>query len=204
MRSLVLLAMCGPLIRVAFGHERAPPCSLVLGGDDTVSRHWSDLSNLVVEVSCARGGAVGRNDRVRGHGRARPCDRVCRRADDGRLARRHVVADLRRDYRCVLPTLPLGAHRRPMRPDADLSMRGMVELLGEFIQALDLREITLAMNDWGGPLLLVGGAQDERIARPWCARARRSTTCRQRARRSCCHYRADPWRARRGSLPVSL
>jgi pimeloyl-ACP methyl ester carboxylesterase len=83
---------------------------------------------------------------------------------DGSLWR-HVVADLRRDYRCVLPTLPLGAHRRPMRADADLSMRGMVEILGEFIQALDLREITLAMSDWGGPMLLVGGAHDERIAR---------------------------------------
>jgi pimeloyl-ACP methyl ester carboxylesterase len=83
---------------------------------------------------------------------------------DGSLWR-HVVADLRRDYRCVLPTLPFGAHRRPMRADADLSMRGMVELLGEFIQALDLSEITLAMNDWGGPLLLVGGAHDASIAR---------------------------------------
>ena len=30
---------------------------------------------------------------------------------------RHVVADLRRNYRCILPTLPMGAHRRPMRPD---------------------------------------------------------------------------------------
>ncbi len=35
---------------------------------------------------------------------------------------RHVVADLCRDYRCVLPTLPMGAHRRPMRPGADLSL----------------------------------------------------------------------------------
>jgi pimeloyl-ACP methyl ester carboxylesterase len=83
---------------------------------------------------------------------------------DGSLWR-DVVADLRRDYRCVLPTLPLGAHRRPMRPDADLAMRGMVEILGEFIEALDLREITLAMSDWGGPLLLVGGPHDARIAR---------------------------------------
>jgi pimeloyl-ACP methyl ester carboxylesterase len=82
---------------------------------------------------------------------------------DGSLWR-HVVAELRRNYRCVLPTLPFGAHRRPMRPGADLSMRGMVEILGEFIQALDLHEITLAMSDWGGPLLLVGGAHDERIA----------------------------------------
>jgi pimeloyl-ACP methyl ester carboxylesterase len=83
---------------------------------------------------------------------------------DGSLWR-HVVADLRGDYRCVLPTLPFGAHRRPMRPDADLSMRGMAEILGEFIEALDLREITLAMSDWGGPMLLVGGPRDERLAR---------------------------------------
>ena len=36
-----------------------------------------------------------------------------------------VIADLRRDHRCVAPTLPLGAHRRPMRRDADLSLRGV-------------------------------------------------------------------------------
>jgi pimeloyl-ACP methyl ester carboxylesterase len=34
---------------------------------------------------------------------------------------RGVVADLRPDHRCVMPTLPLGGHRRPMKPDADLS-----------------------------------------------------------------------------------
>ena len=32
---------------------------------------------------------------------------------------RDVVADLGADHRCVVPTLPLGAHRRPMRADAD-------------------------------------------------------------------------------------
>jgi pimeloyl-ACP methyl ester carboxylesterase len=83
---------------------------------------------------------------------------------DGSLWR-HVVADLRGEYRCILPTLPLGAHRRPMRADADLSMRGMAEILGEFVEALDLRELTLAISDWGGPLLLLGGAREERIAR---------------------------------------
>jgi pimeloyl-ACP methyl ester carboxylesterase len=41
----------------------------------------------------------------------------------------------------------------------------MVEILGEFIERLDLRDITLATNDWGGPQLLVGSAHDERIAR---------------------------------------
>jgi pimeloyl-ACP methyl ester carboxylesterase len=83
---------------------------------------------------------------------------------DGSLWR-HVVRDLRGDYRCVLPTLPLGAHRRPMPADADLSMRGIAETIGELLEALDLREVTLAMNDWGGGQLLIGGPYDERIAR---------------------------------------
>jgi pimeloyl-ACP methyl ester carboxylesterase len=81
---------------------------------------------------------------------------------DGSLWR-HVVENLRRDHRCVLPTLPLGGHRRAMRPEADLSMRGIAELVGEFVERLDLRELTLAMNDWGGGQLLIGGPQDERI-----------------------------------------
>jgi pimeloyl-ACP methyl ester carboxylesterase len=83
---------------------------------------------------------------------------------DGSLWR-HVVAELRFDFRCVLPTLPLGGHRHPMRPDADLSMRGIAAILEEFIERLDLHELTLAMSDWGGPQLLIGGSQSDRIAR---------------------------------------
>jgi pimeloyl-ACP methyl ester carboxylesterase len=52
-----------------------------------------------------------------------------------------------------------------MHADADLSMRGIAGLLGELLEALDLSEVTLAMNDWGGPQLLIGGAHDARIAR---------------------------------------
>jgi pimeloyl-ACP methyl ester carboxylesterase len=83
---------------------------------------------------------------------------------DGSLWR-EVIDDLRADFRCIAPTLPLGAHRHPMHPDADLSMRGVASLLGELLERLDLSDVTLAMNDWGGPQLLVGGAHDERIAR---------------------------------------
>lgn len=83
---------------------------------------------------------------------------------DGSLWRK-VVAELRSNYRCVLPTLPLGGHRHPMRAHADLSMAGVAGLLGEFIERLDLDEITLVMSDWGGPQLLVGSPRDERIAR---------------------------------------
>jgi pimeloyl-ACP methyl ester carboxylesterase len=83
---------------------------------------------------------------------------------DGSLWR-HVVAELRGDFRCVLPTLPLGGHRHPMRPHADLSMRGIAAILEEFIERLDLHELTLTMSDWGGPQLLIGGPQSDRISR---------------------------------------
>lgn len=74
----------------------------------------------------------------------------------------HVVDDLRADHRCVLPTLPLGAHRRPMRPDADLSLRGLGDLVSEFIATLGLTDVTLVGNDWGGAQLLV---DDDRVSR---------------------------------------
>jgi pimeloyl-ACP methyl ester carboxylesterase len=41
-----------------------------------------------------------------------------------------VIADLRRDHRCVVPTVPLGADRRPMRRDADLFLRGFISSTG--------------------------------------------------------------------------
>jgi pimeloyl-ACP methyl ester carboxylesterase len=83
---------------------------------------------------------------------------------DGSLWR-HVVAELREEYRCVLPVLPLGGHRTPMHVDADLSMRGIAMLLGELMERLELSDVTLAMSDWGGPQLLVGSRYDSRIAR---------------------------------------
>jgi pimeloyl-ACP methyl ester carboxylesterase len=64
-----------------------------------------------------------------------------------------VVADLETDHRCVVPTLPLGAHRTPMHPDADLSLPGQARLLAELIERLDLHDVTLVANDWGGPLV---------------------------------------------------
>ena len=85
-------------------------------------------------------------------------------AMDGSLWR-NVVADLRDDHRCVVPTLPLGEHRFPMRPDADLSILGMVPLVAEFLDELDLRGVTLVGNDWGGAQLLVSEGLDERLGR---------------------------------------
>jgi pimeloyl-ACP methyl ester carboxylesterase len=77
---------------------------------------------------------------------------------------RKVVRELRADHRCVVPTLPVGAHRRPMRANADLSLHGQASLQAEFLEALDLREVTLVGNDLG--LFQVTACEyPERIAR---------------------------------------
>lgn len=77
-----------------------------------------------------------------------------------------VVAALRSDQRCVVPTLPLGAHRKPMGPDADLSLRGAARLVGELLDRLDLRDVTLVGNDTGGAITqLVMAERNERVAR---------------------------------------
>jgi pimeloyl-ACP methyl ester carboxylesterase len=64
-----------------------------------------------------------------------------------------VVAELSPELRCVAPTLPLGAHRHPMRPDADLSLPGIARLVAEFMDRLDLTDVTLVGNDTGGALV---------------------------------------------------
>ncbi|MGW2700459.1 alpha/beta fold hydrolase [Streptomyces sp. NPDC001340] len=75
-----------------------------------------------------------------------------------------VVTDLRPDFRVLAPVLPVGSHRRPMHPDADLSAHGIARLLAEFMDRLDLRDVTVVQNDTGTAQLLVG-VRDERIAR---------------------------------------
>jgi pimeloyl-ACP methyl ester carboxylesterase len=71
------------------------------------------------------------------------------------------IAELSADHRCVAPTLPLGAHRHPVRPGADLSLPAIARLVAEFLDRLDLCDVTLVGNDTGGALaqlLMAGGA----------------------------------------------
>ena len=84
-------------------------------------------------------------------------------AMDGSLWRR-VVGELRADHRCIVPTLPLGGHKRPMRPNADLSPRGIAELEAEFVQALGLSDVTLVGNNQGS-FQIAAAEHPERIAR---------------------------------------
>jgi pimeloyl-ACP methyl ester carboxylesterase len=55
--------------------------------------------------------------------------------------------------RCIVPTWPLGAHADPA-PAADLSARATAKRIPDFLEALDLSDVTLVGNDTGGGLCL--------------------------------------------------
>jgi pimeloyl-ACP methyl ester carboxylesterase len=84
---------------------------------------------------------------------------------DGTLWRK-VVPQLEGSYRCVVPDLPLGSHRTPMNPGADLSPPGLARLIADFVEAVGLDDVTLVANDTGGALSqLVVTRHPERIGR---------------------------------------
>ncbi len=82
---------------------------------------------------------------------------------DGRAWRK--VVPLLAGFRVLTPTLPLGGHRHPMRPGTDLSQQGAARILGDFLAALDLVDVTLVLNDWGGGQFLINDARPEHIGR---------------------------------------
>ena len=79
-----------------------------------------------------------------------------------------LIAELASDYRCVAPTLPLGAHRHAMHADADLSLAAIARLVAEFLDRLDLHDVTLVGNDTGGALvqlIMADADADARVGR---------------------------------------
>ncbi|MEU2257580.1 alpha/beta hydrolase [Nocardia xishanensis] len=76
-----------------------------------------------------------------------------------------VLDQLPTGFRYVLPDLPLGAHPIPLKPGVDLSLRGLNQLIADFLAALDLRDVTLVHSDWGGGLFLTAYGLDERVGR---------------------------------------
>ncbi len=69
------------------------------------------------------------------------------------------------EHRYLLPVLPMGGHRIPMHRDADLTLPGMVDIVADFLDALDLTDVALVVSDWGGPLFLTDIGRDKRVAR---------------------------------------
>jgi pimeloyl-ACP methyl ester carboxylesterase len=83
---------------------------------------------------------------------------------DGSLWRK-VVADLD-GFRCVVPTLPLGSHRTPARDRRALTPVGVADLLAEFMERLELTDVTIVANDTGGAITqLLLTRRPERIGR---------------------------------------
>ena len=79
---------------------------------------------------------------------------------------REVAERLAADFRVIVPEWPLGAHELPLEPGADLTAPGMARLIAQFLEALDLRDVTLVGNDTGGALCqIVAVEHPERIGR---------------------------------------
>lgn len=69
-------------------------------------------------------------------------------------------------FRCIFPTLPMGAHRIPANEDADLSVDGLARAVADLLVALDLSDVTIVGNDSGGAISQVLAANyPDRIGR---------------------------------------
>lgn len=79
---------------------------------------------------------------------------------------RGVAPRLAGSHRCVTPDLPWGSHRLPLRADADLSLPGMARIVADFLEALDLEDVTIVANDTGGAVAQsLVGSHPERVGR---------------------------------------
>jgi pimeloyl-ACP methyl ester carboxylesterase len=70
---------------------------------------------------------------------------------DGRLWD-GVVDRLSDRFRCLAPDWPIGAQQVAMNPDADLSPPGLARLIADFLDRLELEDVTIVGNDSGGAI----------------------------------------------------
>jgi pimeloyl-ACP methyl ester carboxylesterase len=84
---------------------------------------------------------------------------------DGALWR-DVVPRLEPDFRVIVPELPFGCHRVPLDRGAPLAPPNVARIVADFLEALDLNDVTLVGNDTGGAISqLVAAHHPERIGR---------------------------------------
>jgi pimeloyl-ACP methyl ester carboxylesterase len=76
-----------------------------------------------------------------------------------------VVSELGTDHRLLRPTLPFGSHRTPLRAEADLTLRGIGRIVADFLEALELHDVTLVFNDWGGAQTMIADGLMDRVGR---------------------------------------
>lgn len=73
---------------------------------------------------------------------------------------------LSKDFRCIVPDWPMGSHRTPMNPDADLSPPGQAELVAAFLDSLGIQRAIIVGNNSGGAVSQIfAAAHPERVDR---------------------------------------
>jgi pimeloyl-ACP methyl ester carboxylesterase len=84
---------------------------------------------------------------------------------DGRLWD-GVVDRLADRFRCFAPDWPIGAQQIAMDPGADLTPPGVAATIADFLEALDLDDVTVVGNDSGGAMSqMLVASRPERVGR---------------------------------------
>ena len=79
---------------------------------------------------------------------------------------RRVAPRLADGHRCITPDWPLGSHELGLRDGVDLSLPGLADIVGQFLDALALEDVMLVANDTGGAVAQwVAIRHPERLAR---------------------------------------
>jgi pimeloyl-ACP methyl ester carboxylesterase len=65
-----------------------------------------------------------------------------------------VAARLSGAHRCIVPTWPFGAQRKPVGPGVDVGVEAAGRRILKLLEVLDLSNVTLVANDTGGGIVL--------------------------------------------------
>jgi pimeloyl-ACP methyl ester carboxylesterase len=77
-----------------------------------------------------------------------------------------VVPQLAGAHRCVALDVPLGGHSIALDGAPDLSLFGVASIVADFLEALDLSDVTIVGNDTGGAVSqALVGSRPERVGR---------------------------------------
>jgi pimeloyl-ACP methyl ester carboxylesterase len=79
---------------------------------------------------------------------------------------RKVVPELAGEHRCLALDVPLGGHSLPLDGEPDLSLFGVARIVADFLEALELSDVTVVANDTGGAVSqALVGRHPERVGR---------------------------------------
>jgi pimeloyl-ACP methyl ester carboxylesterase len=79
---------------------------------------------------------------------------------------RKMVPELAGEHRCIALDVPLGGHSIALDGEPDLSLFGVARIVADFLEALELDDVTIVANDTGGAVSqALVGRHPERIGR---------------------------------------